>query len=182
MKAKTALALLTGLWFALSVNGAVAHPPAARPAARAAPRAVARPAGYGGRPGVARAQYRGRAGYGRRGFAGHRFAGRDFRHFSPRDRALWRRGAWHREFHDGRYGWWWFAGGAWYFYAQPVYPYPVVVSQVVYGEPEAAAPVVEAAPVVLAPAPRFRYYCDNPAGYYPAVADCPTAFRKVPVP
>lgn len=56
------------------------------------------------------------------------------------------------------------------------------MSQVVYSEPVAAAPVEEAAPAVLAPAPTFRYYCDNPAGYYPAVASCPTAFRKVPVP
>ena len=31
---------------------------------------------------------------------------------------------------DGRFGWWWDVDGAWYFYEQPVYPYPVDVSEV----------------------------------------------------
>jgi hypothetical protein len=33
----------------------------------------------------------------------------------------------------------------------------------------------------VAPPPQFQYYCDNPAGYYPAVPECPTPFHKVPV-
>jgi len=205
MRTKAVFAILITLSFAFLLDCAVAHSgntrSAPRPAPRAAPRAapgagarpMAGPGRLGQRPGVGRMDDRGRAGFARRGFAGHRgfdrgfaghrFGGRDFHHFSARDRELWRRGAWHREFHDGRYGWWWFAGGAWYFYAQPVYPYPVVVSQDVYSESVEAAPAEEAPPpVVIAPAPRFRYYCDSPAGYYPAVASCAAAFRKVPVP
>ena len=27
--------------------------------------------------------------------------------------------------------------------------------------------------------PGYRYYCTNPAGYYPAVANCPTGWLKV---
>jgi hypothetical protein len=30
--------------------------------------------------------------------------------------------------HDGRYGWWWDVDGAWYFYEEPIYPYPGVTS------------------------------------------------------
>lgn len=115
----------------------------------------------------------------------HMFVGHDFHHFGPHDQELWRAGAWHHELHDGRWGWWWFAGGAWYFYDQPVYPYPMAVSEVVYAEPvtvvEQAVQPAPPPPPVIAPAPQFRYYCESPAGYYPQVASCPTSFRKVPV-
>jgi len=40
------------------------------------------------------------------------------------ERAAWVHGAWHRDWHDGRFGWWWNVGPSWYFYTQPVYPYP----------------------------------------------------------
>ena len=46
----------------------------------------------------------------------HRFAGHDYDH--------WRGGHWYRGPHGGRSGWWWVVGGGWYFYPQPVYPYP----------------------------------------------------------
>ncbi|MGH8116141.1 MAG: hypothetical protein ACREP0_04655 [Rhodanobacteraceae bacterium] len=113
----------------------------------------------------------------------HVFVRHNYGHFSAYDQAMWRGGRWHHAYFGGRWGWWWPAGGAWYFYAQPVYPYPLVVSPVVYpapppvvGPPAAAPP-----PVVLAPPPKFRYYCSNPAGYYPQVANCATAFQKIPV-
>ena len=38
---------------------------------------------------------------------------------------VWRGGAWRHAWFNGRYGWWWLVGGAWYFYTAPVYPYPV---------------------------------------------------------
>lgn len=48
----------------------------------------------------------------------------DVRHFDDHDWALWRGGRWEHSRHDGRLGWWWLAGGLWYFYPEPVYPYP----------------------------------------------------------
>src|SRR5512142_2931843 len=61
----------------------------------------------GGPPPVARFERRGDA---------HRFRDRDF--------ARWREGHWVHRRHLGRVGWWWVAGGTWYFYPAPVYPYP----------------------------------------------------------
>jgi surface antigen len=70
----------------------------------------------------------------------------------------WHGGHWRHDWHDGRFGWWWVVGGgAWYFYPAPVYPYPDP-----YTPPG----------VALAPTAQVAYYCGNPAGYYPAVAQC----------
>jgi len=99
----------------------------------------------------------------------HQFRGHDFAHFGSRDRAVWVGGHWHHEWHDGRFGWWWFAGGTWYFYDAPVYPYPTVVSEVVYAEP------------VTAPGAPTYYWCDNPRGYYPYVQSCAIPWRPVAV-
>jgi hypothetical protein len=59
-----------------------------------------------------------------------------------------------------------------YYYA---YPPPAV-----YAPPPAvyAPPPVAATPG--APPPQSWYYCDDPKGYYPYVASCPTAWRQVP--
>jgi hypothetical protein len=110
----------------------------------------------------------------------HRFAVRDYAHFSAGDQVIWRGGGWRHEFHDGRWGWWWFVGGAWYFYDQPIYPYPVYVSDVVYEEPvEEVEPVEPVAPAV-APQPtgNVYYYCPG-VGYYPQVATCSVPFQVV---
>lgn len=103
----------------------------------------------------------------------HEFHEHEFARFAAHDRDVWVGGRWHHEWHNGRLGWWWFAGGVWYFYDSPVYPYPTVVSPVMYAEP-----MVGAQPPVAATAPSY-YYCDNPAGYYPYVQNCPTAWRQV---
>jgi len=105
----------------------------------------------------------------------HEFHEHEFGRFGPRDREVWTGGHWHHEWHNGRFGWWWFAGGIWYFYDEPVYPYPTVISTVTYPEPAAAPPP----PAVPAATPTY-YYCDNPAGYYPYVPNCPTPWRAVP--
>jgi hypothetical protein len=58
----------------------------------------------------------------------------------------WRAGHWYHGRHGGRVGWWWVAGGVWYFYPAPVYPYPdphAVPPPVAYGAP----------PAVVVPAP-----------------------------
>jgi hypothetical protein len=86
--------------------------------------------------------------------------------FNAHQLAMWKGGLWHHEFHGGRMGWWWDVGGVWYFYAEPVYPFPEIVSEVVIEDESADAgddaavdatpvaavvytPVVEVAPVVL---------------------------------
>ena len=46
------------------------------------------------------------------------------RSFDDHDRTLWRGGHWAHERHGGRFGWWWVAGDDWFFYPDPVYPYP----------------------------------------------------------
>ncbi len=101
---------------------------------------------------------------------GHRsfhFTHRDSGHFSPLEHTTWIGGSWSHSWHNGRYGWWWFAGGIWYFYDAPIYPYPGYVSdyyvdQYAYG-----------------PGPNW-YYCSNPPGYYPYVRACGVPWQPVP--
>jgi hypothetical protein len=105
----------------------------------------------------------------------HVFHEREVAHFRGHDLEVWRGGHWHHGWIGGRFGWWWFAGGIWYFYDVPVYPYPPLVSEVTIIEPM-APPVMPQAPA----APAY-YYCDNPAGYYPHVTVCSVPFRPVPI-
>jgi len=76
----------------------------------------------------------------------------------------WHGGHWRHEWRDGRYGWWWVVGGLWYYYPAPIYPYPSP-----YAPPG----------VVTAPAGQYAYYCANPQGYYPAVAQCMMPWQVV---
>jgi hypothetical protein len=106
---------------------------------------------------------------------------------------IWRGGLWRHEVYMGRDGWWWIVGGQRYFYERPVYPYPVVVAEVVYEippEPVVEQPVVVQQPVVIhepPPPPRFQpqttqywYWCDNPRGYSPYITSCPSGWHQVP--
>ena len=116
--------------------------------------------------------------------------------FEAIDIDLWVRGTWVQGWFNGQYGWWWISAGRRYFYTQPVYPYPVVMSEVWYPE----VPVMQAPPPVVVttpppppgvappppsgfgpppPQPQTWYYCDNPAGYYPYVQVCAQPFRAV---
>lgn len=102
----------------------------------------------------------------RPGYGGHGF--------SRPGLARWSGGRWSQTCWGGRCGWWWATGGLWYFYAAPVYPYPLVVSPITY-----AAPVYDPADETdLAPQPAYSYYCDNPPGYYPAVPQCSTPWHE----
>ncbi len=68
------------------------------------------------------------------------------------------------------------------FMTSPVYPYPLEVAAVTYAEPLAEGPPPVAAappPPALKAAPSFRYYCDNPPGYFPQVAVCNGQYRSV---
>ncbi|PWC34992.1 hypothetical protein TSO221_30725 [Azospirillum sp. TSO22-1] len=84
--------------------------------------------------------------------------------FREHDFDRWRDGRWYHGPHDGRRGWWWIVGGVWYYYPQPVYPYPDP-----YLPPMAPPP----------PGPSY-YYCPNPPGYYPYVPECPAGWRVMP--
>ena len=97
---------------------------------------------------------------------GEHWRDRDIYRFHEHDLDLWRSGRWVHEHHDGRLGWWWITGGVWYFYPQPVYPFPDPYL------PPMASP---------GPAPgAVYYYCQAPAGYYPYVSVCPSGWRTVP--
>ena len=93
----------------------------------------------------------------------------DFGGHAYRGRVAWEGGRWRHEVHNGRDGWWWDVGGVWYYYPQPIYPYP--------------DPFVP--PVVVAPAPapgaQFWYFCRNPRGYYPYVSRCVVPWQAVKV-
>lgn len=114
----------------------------------------------------------------------------DMHRFEARDFHRWRAGRWHQGHRHGQYGWWWVVQGNWYYYPQPVYPYPDPYRPPVIVEPVPTPPVIVQVPVpaqVPAPAvqpapaqPQFWYYCDAAKGYYPHVASCPTGWRTVP--
>ena len=141
----------------------------------------------------------------------HEFHERDVHRFNAEELGHWRAGHWRNTCFGGRCGWWWFAGGQWYFYERPIYPYPLIVSEVAFVEPVPPAAYVTPPPVYVAPPPAYAapppayvapppgyaapptaaplpppaqkyYYCDNPPGYYPTVPSCPTPFREVPAP
>ena len=95
--------------------------------------------------------------------------------FHEHDWAIWHGGRWEHGYHGGRLGWWWIAGGVWYFYPYPVYPYPDP-----YLPPTMlAAPVAPGAEPPPAPAPTAWYYCASARGYYPYVPSCPEAWQPV---
>jgi len=58
----------------------------------------------------------------------------------------------------------------WYYYPPP----PVVYAP----PPVVYAPAPQ--PTYLSQSPQAWYYCDNPAGYYPYVTTCSSAWRQVP--
>jgi hypothetical protein len=82
----------------------------------------------------------------------------DIRHF---DHGYLEGGHWWHGPYGGRLGWWWIVGPDWYWYSQPIYPYPDP-----YLPPGAA--------------PGFWYYCDFYHQYYPYVGACPSGWRAVP--
>ncbi len=112
----------------------------------------------------------------------HDFRGHDYKHFTDHEREMWHGGAWHHATFHGRYGYWWAVGGVWYFFDQPVYPYPMVVPAVAF-EVAPSFPVVAQQPtlVIQPQTQQFLYWCDSPRGYSPEVESCPPGWRKVPV-
>ena len=127
-------------------------------------------------PLVALAQHRDHGG--RHGWSG------DIRYFEGADLHRWRSGYWHHGRHSGRVGWWWVIGGMWYFYPQPVYPYPdpyLPPTVIVQPAPAQVPAPVPVAPVVpAAPPPPVWYYCEASSSYYPYVPSCPGGWKTVP--
>jgi hypothetical protein len=82
----------------------------------------------------------------------------DIRHF---DHDYWHGGHWWHGDYRGRLGWWWIVGPDWYWYSEPIYPYPDP-----YLPPGAA--------------PGYWYWCDYYQQYYPFVGACPSGWRAVP--
>lgn len=95
----------------------------------------------------------------------------DIHRFHERDWHTWRGGHWVHGPHGGRTGWWWVAGGLWYFYPGAVYPYPNP-----YEPPVLIPPPVD----VLPPPTQYWYYCEASRTYYPYVPVCPGGWQKVP--
>jgi hypothetical protein len=130
--------------FALSAQAEPNGPPpkaAAKPAAHAAQPGAAHPGAAAVRQGTGPG--RGHAGPG----AGHAGAGpghgsqnahvargnvraRNFGGHAYHGRVAWEGGRWHHEMHNGRDGWWWDVGGAWYFYPEQMDGPPTYVSDV----------------------------------------------------
>jgi len=120
-------------------------------------------------------------------FGRGRFYGRDYTHFTPHEAELWHRGAWHHEFRDGRFGWWYAVDDIWYFYDEPIYPYPTFVPDVVYipededdDEDEDAVPAYAPAPEYGQPASYYYYFCPDTQTYYPYVTGCASPWQPVP--
>jgi hypothetical protein len=104
--------------------------------------------------------------------------GGEMHRFHEHDLGRWQGGNWHHGHHLGRLGWWWVVGGMWYFYSEPVYPYPDP-----YTPPVVVVPAPAPSQTVVTPAPasvQYWYYCDASKTYYPYVATCPGGWRQVP--
>lgn len=119
----------------------------------------------------------------REGFREGHWEGREIHRFGERDIHIWQGGRWRHGRHEGRLGWWWIAAGVWYFYPQPVYPYPDPYTPsvtVINQQP----PVVVSPPAPVQPQPQqtaqLWYYCDSARGYYPYVPNCAEGWRAVP--
>ncbi len=100
------------------------------------------------------------------------FHGRDFHHFTPYERQTWSGGHWEHGWHDNHFAWWWTAGGGWYSFPVPIYPFPTYVPPaVVVQQPPPASTIL--------PPSQFWYHCDNPQGYYPYVPVCNGPWREM---
>jgi hypothetical protein len=152
---------------ALTVFALSAH--AEEPNKQPSKGAPGRPAAQAGRPGMQAARP-GPGGPGRPGpmpgggprdarmargaLPAHNFGGHAYH-----GHLAWEGGRWHHEMHNGRDGWWWDVGGAWYFYPQPMQGPPTYVSDVEVMDDAAGpdGPPVDAGypppPVAYAPPP-----------------------------
>jgi hypothetical protein len=92
--------------------------------------------------------------------------------FHEHDLHIWRSGHWVHGHHAQRFGWWWIVRGVWYWYPNPVYPYPDPYTPSIIVQIPRTTPPPTPAPV--------WYYCTQLAGYYPYVPQCPSGWQAVP--
>src|SRR3974390_270517 len=94
--------------------------------------------------------------------------------FHEHDLHAWRGGRWYHGYYGGRSGWYWIVGGVYYWYPQPVYPYPNP-----YVPPEALAGgvAVPPAPAVAAAIPAIPQAAPI---YPPAVPASPQEAPAIP--
>jgi outer membrane protein with glycine zipper len=97
--------------------------------------------------------------YAHGGFPAHNFGGHVYH-----GRLAWERGHWRHEMHNGRYGWWWDVGGAWYFYPALMEGPPTYVSEVEFMDDAYADPD---APGMYPPPPAAVGYPPPDAAYPP---------------
>jgi hypothetical protein len=121
---------------------------------------------------------------------GYREARRE--RFGRPNRPAWNSGYWYNGHHEGRLGWWWVVGSLWYFYPQPVDPYPaypyesnVTIIQTPPAQPTQPMPPVQPTQPNIqttpsAPNNNVWYYCADADEYYPYVRECPAGWRTVP--
>ena len=107
------------------------------------------------------------------GHPGHdlgKFQGHDFAHFSKSEMDNWHHGEWRHTRHHGHYGWWWWVNGFWFFYPEPIYPFPTYIGSDYWYDyyDEYGAPSY------------YWYYCEDPPGYYPYVQECNGPWEAVP--
>ena len=102
----------------------------------------------------------------------YNFRGRSVVALSVRDREMWRGGAWRHAWHNGRFGWWWYVNGGWFFYNAPVYPYPEYISDTIYYDDSDYG--------YDGYGPDLWYWCAYPQGYYPDVQMCMVPWQQVP--
>ena len=96
----------------------------------------------------------------------------NIRHFQHNHSHQWKNGHWHHghhHHHHDRVGWWWIVGPSWFFYPAAVYPYP---DPYVPGELVLESQNAEGDPA-------YWYYCEEPRGYYPYVAECSRTWQRV---
>jgi len=72
----------------------------------------------------------------------------------------WQGGGWQHGSHNGRSGWWWVVGPDWFFFDEPVYPYPDLYTPLGYPF-------------------GWWYWCDPYNEYYPFVTYCPVEWESV---
>jgi hypothetical protein len=100
----------------------------------------------------------------------HRFKVGHVRHLNAVQLRHWHGGKWWHGKRHGRLGWWWLAGGIWYWYPERVGAYPTEIS---------AEAVYDYAPE--GQSDDSWYYCSDPEGYYPYVKSCNGDWKRVPI-
>lgn len=101
----------------------------------------------------------------------------DIHSYHGHDYHQWHSGHWYHGDHYGHLGWWWLAGGMWYYYPVPVYPYPNPYAPSTVIVQSAPEPTAE---TEVPPAPQSWYYCQSARKYYPYVSECPEGWKAVP--